>query len=281
MNKKLTTIFLSSLLSTSVFAADVSIHGQVEESVQTTNGVSDLVGDNYLGVDFNESLNNNDASAFGRIQFAVDSDASANADQVTNREVYVGIDFGSIAVSAGKMPNLRKSIVQSAPGYFKGNSLFVTGQTRADDIVKVEGKVAGVKLAATTILDGTSNADSVGETRELGASIDVKGVSFSAVGTKVGSDETTVMYGAKAKVGGVKLGVAHEPDLTNVATTVVGSINVNNNTFMLGNKFVDGSDNTMIGEVTHNFSKGVYAFANYKKPENTDSTSRIGIGFKF
>lgn len=280
MNKFLTTIFAVFATASTAFA-DVSIQGQIEERVDTTSGVSDLKGDNYVGVTFNEQVSENGISAFGKVQFTVDGDSDANADAVTNREVYAGIDFGTVAVSAGKMPNLRKSMINSALGSFKANSLSVTGQSRADDTVKVEGKVSGITLAATTVLDGTTDADRVGETRELGTSVELGGVALSAVGTKVGSAETTMMYAAKAKVGGVNLGVAHEPDATNVKTTVTGSMGFGNNTLMVGNQFVDGSDNTMIAEGVHNFSKNVYAFAGYKKPENSDSTSSIGLGIKF
>jgi hypothetical protein len=279
MNKFLTTIFAVVTTASTAFA-DVSIQGQIEERVETTSGVSDLKGDNYVGVTFNEQVSDT-VTAFGKVEFTVDGDSDANADAVTNREVYAGIDFGAVAVSAGKMPNLRKSMIQSAPGYFKANSLLVTGQSRADDTVKVEGKVSGVTLAATTVLDGTADADRVGETHELGASVELGGVTLSAVGTKVGSAETTMMYAAKAKVGDVKLGVAHEPDATNVKTTVTGSMSFGSNTLMVGNQFVDGSEDTMIAEGTHNFSKNVYAFAGYKKPETSDATAAIGLGIKF
>ena len=280
MIKALLTVATAALLSSAAFA-DVTIQGQIEERVETTNGVSDLKGDNYIGVVIDQDLGTNGMSAFGKIEFAVDGDSAANADAVTNREVYVGIDFGPVAVSAGKMPNLRKSMIQSAPGYFKGNSLLVTGQSRTDDTVKIQGEIAGVTLAATTILDGTANADKVGETRELGASIDLNGVALSAVNTKVGSADATMMYGAKVALSDAKIGIAYEPDATNVTTTVTGAYNFGNNTLMVGNQFVDGSENTMIAEGTHNFSKNVYAFAGYKKPEDSDATTAIGLGIKF
>ena len=273
----LASILVTTMLSTTAMA-DVALHGQVEESVSTTNGVSDLVGDNFVGVTVNEDLGKG-MTAFGKIEFTVDGDSSSNADAVTNREVYAGIDFGAVSVSAGKMPNLRKSMAQ--PGYFKGNGLFVTGQDRADDTVKVEAEFGKVKVAATTVLDGTTNADTVGETRELGASIDLGIVSLSAVQSKAGSADATVIYGAKANVSGVKLAVAYEPDATNVTTTALASYDIGNNTIMVGNKFVNGADDTMILEGVHNFSKNVYTFANYKKPENGDATTMIGVGIKF
>lgn len=266
---------------TSASMAEVAIYGQVEESISTQNSVSDVVGDNYIGVSVSESLSDTGMSAFAKVEFGVDEDASANADQIVNRQAYAGIDFGAVAVSAGKMENLKKTMANPVD-IFQGNSFDVDGADRAADTVKVAGEVAGVTVAATTVLDGQAGSDSVGDTREVGASVALGGLTVSAVQTRTGSTSTTTnTFAASTEVEGVKLAVTHEPDLANKTTTVAGSMDFGANSVRLGNAFVTGGDNTVIGEVAHNFSKNVSAFVNYQKPQNTSATTMVGLSLTF
>ena len=255
-------------------ASNVSIYGQVEQSVNTgsTKAMSD---DNYVGVSVSEALSET-SSAFAKIEFGVDD----GTNTVTNRETYVGITMDGITGQAGRMKNLKKTMVNGVDA-FQGSSFSVGGATRADDTLMVKGEIAGVTVAGSTILDGTANADEIGETRELGASVEVQGISLAAVATKAGSGDTTVIYGAGMDVAGVNLAVSHEPDATNSTTTVVGSTDFGANTLRLGNSFVDGSNNTMIAEVAHNFSKSTSVFVNHSKTENATGSTQLGLAMKF
>jgi predicted porin len=254
--------------------SDVSIYGQVEQSVNTgsTKALSD---DNYVGVSVNEALNET-SSAFAKIEFGVDD----GTNTVTNRETYVGITMDGITGQAGRMKNLKKTMVNGVDA-FQGSSFSVGGAARADDTLMVKGEIAGVTVAASTILDGTANADEVGETRELGASVEVQGISLSVVQTKAGSADATMIFGAGVDVAGVNLAVSHEPDATNKTTTVVGSADFGANTVRVGNSFVDGSNNTMIAEVAHNFSKNTSVFVNHSKTENATGSTQVGFAMKF
>ena len=264
---------LSALLTSAAFA-DVSIYGQVEQSVNTgsTKALSD---DNYVGVSVSEALSET-SSAFAKIEFGVDD----GTNTVTNRETYVGITMDGITGQAGRMKNLRKTMVNGVDA-FQGSSFSVGGATRADDTVMIKGEIAGVTVAASTILDGTANADEVGETRELGAAIELGGVKLSAVQSKVGTADAVMTYAAGAEIAGINLAVAHEPDATNSTTTVVGSMDFGANTVRLGNSFVDGSNNTMKAEVAHNFSKNTSVFVNHSKTENATGSTQVGFAMKF
>jgi hypothetical protein len=272
------SILLAGVLSaalTSATMADVSIYGQVEQSVNTGSSKT-LSDDNYVGVSVSEALGESGNTAFAKIEFGVDD----GTNTVTNRETYVGINFDGVTAQAGRMKNLRKTMVNGVDA-FQGSSFSVGGATRADDTLMVKGEIAGITIAGSTILDGTANADEIGETRELGASLDVLGANVSAVATKVGSGDTTVIYGAGMDVAGISLAVSHEPDATNSTTTVVGSTDFGANTVRLGNSFVDGSNNTMIAEVAHNFSSNTSAFVNHSKTENASGSTQVGFAVKF
>jgi len=255
--------------------ADVKLYGQVEQSVNTGSS-QNISDDNYLGVKVSESLNEAGDTAFAKIEFGVDDETNT----VTNRETYVGINMSGITGQAGRMKNLRKTMVNSIDA-FQGSSFKVAGAGRTDDMAMISTEIGGVTVAASTVLNGTANADEIGETRELGASVEVQGVKLSAVQSKAGSADAVMTYAASGDVAGINLAVAHEPDATNKTTTVVGSMDLGSNTVRVGNSFVDGGNNTMIGEVAHNFSKSTSVFVNHSKTENASGTTTLGFAMKF
>jgi hypothetical protein len=188
--------------------------------------------------------------------------------------------MNDITAQVGRQKNLRKSMANGVDAFY-GESFSVAGAGRTDDMVVVKGEFAGVTVAASTQLDGTANADEVGETRELAASVEVQGVSLTAVQSKVGDADAVLTVAAGVNVAGVDLAVAHQPDATNVTTTGVASIDVGSNTVRGGYEMVDGSDNTYIAEVAHNFSKSTSVFVNYSKAENADAATSVGIAMAF
>jgi hypothetical protein len=256
--------------------SDISIYGQVEQSISTSADAKNISDDNYVGVSVSEAFGESGNGAFAKIEFGVDDETNA----VTNRETYVGVNLGDITAQVGRQKNLRKTMVNGVDA-FQGTSFSVAGAARADDTVVVKGELGGITLAGSTQLDGTANADEVGETRELGAAIEVQGISLAAVQSKAGSADAVLTLAAGAEIAGVNLAVAHQPDAANVTTTVAGSMDLGNNTVRGGYEFVDGSDNTMIAEVAHNFSSNTSAFVNYSKAENADAETMIGMAINF
>lgn len=255
-------------------ASNVTVYGQVEQSISTGSS-QNISDDNYLGFSASEDLGNG-TSAFAKVEFGVDDETNT----VTNRETYVGLDMGGVTAQVGRQKNLKKVMVNGVDA-FQGTSFSVDGAARTDDVASVKTEIGGVTIAGATVLNGTANADEVGETRELGASVEVQGITLGAVATKAGSADTTVTYAAGADVAGINVSAAYEPDLTNETITVVGSTDFGSNTVRLGNAFVDGGNNTMIGEVAHNFSKSTSVFVNYSKTENAASATAVGIAMKF
>jgi len=262
-------------------ASDVTIYGQVEASVSTSASSKNIADDSYLGFSVSEALDAEGNSAFAKIEMGIDGDASANGDQVTVRESYVGVNYDGITAQVGKQKNLRKTMVNGVDAFQGSSSFSVAGATRAADSAMIKTEIAGVTVAASTILDGTANADEVGETRELGASVELQGINLSVVQSKVGSADAVMTYAAGAEIAGIDLAIAHEPDATNSTTTVVGEMDFGANTVRVGNSFVTDGDNTMVAEVAHNFSKSTSAFVNYGKTENADATTSVGIAMKF
>jgi len=270
-----------SMFTVAAQAADVTVYGQVEEAIVTTGGTSDVVGDNVLGFKASETLDTN-ITGYAKVEFGIDEDAGANADAITTREVYAGVDFGKhLAVQAGKIKNLKKQFANPVD-IMQGNSFGITGQGRVDDQVQAFATVGNFKLGLATTLDGQAGSDSIGETREIGVSADLGPVTLSAVNTKTGSTGVTEnVLAAKTKIDIVSLALTYEPDATNKTTTGVASVDFGKQTYRAGYAYVDGGDNTVIGEVAHNFSKRTAAFVNYKKAENADQIFSVGLVHRF
>jgi hypothetical protein len=256
-------------------ASDAKVYGYIEQSI-STDGAKNINDDNNIGISVSESLNEAGDTAFAKVEFGVDDETNA----ITNRETYVGVTMNDITAQVGRQKNLRKSMANGVDAFY-GESFSVAGAGRTDDMVVVKGEFAGVTVAASTQLDGTANADEVGETRELAASVEVQGVSLTAVQSKVGDADAVLTVAAGVNVAGMDLAVAHEPDATNKTTTGVASIDVGSNTVRGGYSYVDGADNTYIVEGAHNFSKSTSVFVNYSKAENADAATSVGIAMAF
>jgi hypothetical protein len=262
-------------------AAEATVYGQAEVSIETTNGVSDVVSDHILGVKAGESFGEGAGGAFAVVEFAYNEEGAAG-DELSSRKAYVGLDLGAVEVTAGKQNNLKKSMVNGVDAFQAGDSFSVEGAARATNTIAATTEMSGVTLAAAAIVDGATDEDKM-DAYEVGASVDVKGVSLAAVYTKdVTTEVTSTVVSAGVEVAGVSLVGAYEPDNTTGETyTGVASVDMGSNTVRGGYSYVDGADNTMIGEFAHNFSKNTSAFVNYTKPENGDATTNIGIAMNF
>jgi hypothetical protein len=262
-------------------AAEATVYGQAEVSIETTNGVSDVVSDHILGVKASESFGEGAGGAFAVMEFGYNEEG-ANGDELNSRKAYVGLDLGVAEITAGKQNNLKKSMVNGVDAFTAGPSFEVEGAARATNTVAAKTEMSGVTLAAAATIDGATDEDKM-DAYEVGASVDVKGVSLAAVYTKDQTTEvTSTVVSAGVDIAGVSLVGAFEPDNTNGKTyTGVASIDMGANTLTGGYQSVTDGDATYIGEVAHNFSKNTKAFATYTKPENGDATTNFGIAMNF
>lgn len=261
--------------------ADVTVFGQVEMAMDIdADSKMDMVGDNILGFKASEDLGNGNR-AYVQIDFNTEEETEGYSAQLKNRETYVGLDMGSVNVQAGRQKNLSWTMANGIDA-FQGRGHAADNAARVTNSVKVSTTVSGITLAASTMLDGTENADTVGETRELGVAFDVAGINVSAVNQKDSAGETSTTYAGKATVGGATVAVAYEPDLTNVRTTVVGTMDIGANTLRGGYAMIDGSDNVVTAEAAHNLSKNTSIFANYQKDlGDEDGATMIGMAVRF
>ena len=262
-------------------APTATIYGQAEVSIETNNGVSDVVSDHILGVKASESFGEGAGGAFAVIELAYNEEGAAG-DELSSRKAYVGLDLGAAEVTMGKQNNLKKSMVNGVDAFTAGPSFEVEGAARATNTVAAKTEMSGVTLAVAATVDGATDEDKL-DAYEVGAGVDVAGVSLAAVYTKDQTTEvTSTVVSAGVEIAGVSLVGAFEPDNTNGKTyTGVASIDMGANTLTGGYQSVTDSDATYIGEVAHNFSKNTKVFATYTKPENDDATTNIGLAMNF
>jgi predicted porin len=262
-------------------AADATIYGQAEVSIETTNGVADVVSDHILGVKASESFGEGKGGAFAVMEFGYNEEG-ANGDELNSRKAYVGLDLGAVEVTAGKQNNLKKSMVNGVDAFQGSSSFSVADAARATNTVAAKTEMSGVTLAAAAIVDGATDEDKM-DAYEVGASVDVNGITLAAVYTKdVTTEADSTVVSAGVDIAGVSLVGAYEPDNAAGKTyTGVASIDMGANTLRGGYAYVDGADNTMIVEAAHNFTKNTSVFVNYGKPENSDATANFGIAMNF
>lgn len=264
-------------------AAGAEVYGQAEVSIETNNGVSDVVSDHILGIKASESFGEGAGGAFAVFEFGYNEEGSTG-DELNSRKAYVGLDLGAAEVTMGKMDNLKKEMVNGVDVFQAGPSFEVEDAARVTNVVSVKSApvLGGLTLAGAAIVDGATDEKTM-DAYELGASMDVAGVSLAGVYTK---DRTTkvdsIIVSAGVEVGGVNVVGAYEPDNTSGKTyTGAASMDIGNNTVRGGYQYVDGGENTMIGEFAHNFSKNTSVFVTYTKPEDSNATSNVGIAMNF
>ena len=262
-------------------AAEATIYGQAEAGIESTDGVSNVVSDHILGVKASESFGEGKGGAFAVIEFGYNEEAAAG-DELNSRLGYVGLDLGAVEVAAGKQKNLKKSMVNGVDAFQGSSSLSVEDAARVTNVVSAKTEMNGVTLAGAAIVDGATDEKTM-DAYEVGAGVDVAGISLAGVYTKdVTTEVDSIVVSAGVEVAGVSVVGAYEPDNTAGKTyTGVASVDLGNNTLRGGYSYVDGADNTMVAEVAHNFSKNTNVFVNVGKPENGDATTNVGIAMNF
>lgn len=256
-------------------AKAATVYGSIEQGVSLNNGSGDSVGgDNYIGVKVSETLANG-TTASAKIEMAYDSET----DGLTNREAYVGLDFGGLAIQTGRMKNLEKTMVTGNVDVFEGNSFGTAGAARVSNAFAATTSVGGLTLGASAIADGAAG-DSGVDAYEVALNTDVAGVNVGAVYTKDRiTDSNTSVVSGSVDLMGVTVGAAYQPDAD--TTTYVGQVEAGNNTFRAGLESVEDGANTTIAEVQHNLSKSTSAYVNWSKAEDADPETIVAMRVTF
>jgi len=280
MKKTIMAAFAASLV-TSAAIADVQLFGNVEQRLESTNGVWNVNGDdNFFGFKADEDLGEG-VSAFAVISMDLGTESGSTA---TARDQFVGLSMNGVTVQAGRFKNIEKSVVSDTVDAFNGTSFTSNNAARVDSAVAVLTEIGGAKVGASMI------ADNAGEDKmdayELSAGYGFGGVDVSAYYSKnKTTNEDVKAVAASVAVGSIDLGATAERTDAGVDTyTVVGSTAIGgNNTLTGGYETVENGTDTYIIEVAHNFSKQTAAYVNYATDDNdaTDPVAMIGLTMAF
>jgi len=276
------TILATAVLAAAMTAqADVTLFGNVEQRLESTNSAWNVNGDdNYFGVKAVEDLGNG-ASAFAVLSMDLGTETGSTA---TARDQYVGLSMSGVTVQAGRFKNLEKSQVSDTVDAFHGTSFTSDNADRVDSAVAVMGEVGVVRVAGAVI------ADNAGEDKmdayEVAGGIDVGPAAVTAYYSKnKTTDAVTKAIAASGSVGEFNLGATAERSDAGVDTyTVVGSTSIGgNNTLTGGYETIENGVDTYVVEVAHNFSKNVAAYVNYSDndADNSNSITMVGLNYSF
>lgn len=283
MKKTILAASIAASLVTTAAIADVTIFGNVEQRLESTNSTWNVNGDdNFVGVKATEALSEDGkASAFAVISMDLGTETGSTA---TARDQYVGLSMDGVTVQAGRFKNLEKSVVSDTVDAFHGTSFTSDNAARVDSAVAVLTEVGGVNVGASMI------ADNAGEDKmdayELSGGYDFGVASISAYYSKNKTTDADVKaVAASLNIGEVAVGATAERTDAGVDTyTVVGSTSIGgNNTLTGGYETVENGTDTYIVEVAHNFSKNVAAYVNYSDNDASSSQSitMVGLNYSF
>jgi len=281
MNKTVLAASIAASLVATAAIADVTIFGNVEQRLESTNSTWDVNGDdNYVGFKATEDLGEG-ASAFAVLSMDLGTETGSTA---TARDQFVGLSMDGVTVQAGRFKNLEKSVVSDTVDAFHGTSFTSDNAARVDSAVAVLTEVGGVNVGASVI------ADNAGEDKmdayELSGGYDFGVASISAYYSKNKTTDADVKaVAASASVGDFNVaGTAERTDAGVDTYTVVGSTAIGgNNTLTGGYETVENGTDTYIVEVAHNFSKNVAAYVNYSDNDaaGAQSTTMVGLNMAF
>jgi predicted porin len=257
--------------------ADVTVYGSIEQGVTSSGSVMDSTsGDNYIGFNATESFGEGAASAFAKIEMAYDGET----DGLTNREAYVGLDLGSVAIQSGRMKNLEKTMVASAVDVFEGESFATAGSARVPNATAAIVDLDVATVGASVITDGANGEDKV-DAYEVAAKVGTDAFSVAGVYTKDNANETIAKkVSATATVSGLTLGGAYDIDTEDKILTA--QVEMGANTLRGGVDFdVDNEVGKKVVEAQHNFSKNTSVYANYSVADGEDSDITVAMRMKF
>jgi predicted porin len=278
MKKTLIALALASAMGTA--SADATVYGSVEQRLVKENGAwTSASDDNFIGFRANEDLGNG-ASAYAEISMDMASESGSNA---TVRDSFVGINFGSVNVQAGRQINFLDAADDATTDIFEGTSLTADGADRADSAVRVMGSVGGVTLGGVAIVD--AGGEDTYDAYQLMASANVGPATVLGVYNKneTTGDDTT-LFGASANVANLYLAGTYEIAANDdVTMSAVASLAAGNNTVKAGIEDVENGVQTYVVEGVHNFSKNTSAYVNYSDTDadNSEAVTMVGMRVNF
>lgn len=271
---------LALMAAVSTAQADVTLFGNVEQRLESTNGVWNINGDdNFVGVKASEDLGEG-TSAFAVMSMDLDSETGSTA---TVRDQYVGLNFSGLNVQAGTFPSIEKAVISNTVDTFHGTSFTSDNAGRVDSAVAVMTDYNGINLGAAVIADnGNENKTDV---YELTAGYNFGAFDLAGYYSKNQTTKAEVKaIAASMNIGDVGVGATAERTDAGVDTyTVVADYDFGNNTVRGGIENIENGVDSYIVELEHKFSKRVSAYANYSNDDDaaTDSTSMVGLNYSF
>ena len=281
MNKFLSIAALA-IFSTAA-TADITVFGSVEQAYQKTGDVADVVsGDTNIGF---KSIEIIDAAtkAYAQIKLNVDSEGN---NATTTDEAYVGLTLNSLDIRGGKMPNIRKIASDATIDVFEGSSIAMQNSGSLANTVQINLDLGSVQLAGGLTADGV-NRQQTRDGYELAANANLDNVNVYAVLTKdeVNNIESKIVAGTLntelVTVGGSFEAVdtaGVEVDTWNA----VASVDVNNNTLIVGMQDIENGADTKTIEIVHNFTPKTRAYINMQDVStSSDDVWQTGVRMNF
>lgn len=123
----------------------------------------------------------NGMTAFGQLDFGFKDDANGKDEGSDLEEAYVGLDFGGVAVSIGKMDFAGDEFGVEAQYENKlAEDRFDAVDTNGDDVIRVASEFSGITLIATAELEAEGESSEDGEAFDLFAATEIGGVELAA-----------------------------------------------------------------------------------------------------
>jgi len=250
--------------------------GQIEGAYQY-DGDHNFVtgGGTYGGVNVERDLSGN--RYFGTLSGELDE----NLD-LTARDAFIGVDFGPVELSVGRMPSIERNVADATVNIFEGAYFEGDGSSgRNGNQAKTKLDWKGVSLVGTAESNsGFDNLDSWG----TGASYKFKGVGL--LGAYAKDDVTgvsTILGGSTYTLKGVTVGGTFARDFDAGVTTdtlsYVASYALGQNVLRGGYQNIEDADNQYILEVAHNLDDNSAVYVNGISGE--DEVLTVGFRFSF
>jgi predicted porin len=287
LNKIAASIGAVSLLGASmnVVAAEntaptqtVDFYGYLSQVVinKPDDSVDSARATNSIGVKINENMGDG-VSAFAKVEMGINGETATGTDQ---REMYVGVDLGTVAIQTGKMKTLEKEFVSGNVNILDYYSLSTSNDARVANQTRVTADLGEVIVGAQVTTDGASGKKGADE-YEIGMKTTLGSVTVGAIYNKdaVNDTDRTAFSAKTSLTENLSLRITHEPEekKTNVLTmTSFGS-----NYLLAGYRYDEDGDNRATAELHHKMSKKVRVFAGVAKTGSSDPAVLAGMAISF
>ena len=233
-------------------------------------------GGTFGGVNVERDLSGN--RYFGTLSGELDE----NLD-LTARDAFIGVGFGPVELSVGRMPSIERNVADSTVNIFEG--AYFEGDAssgRNGNQAKTKFDWKGVSLVGTAESNsGFDNLDSWG----TGASYRYKGIGL--VGAYAKDDVTgvsTLLGGSTYTLYDVTIGGTFARDKTSAGVTTntlsyVAQYSLGQNVLRGGYQNIEDADNQYILEVAHNLDDNAAVYVNGVSGE--DEVLTVGFRYSF